>query len=233
MIWLGDIIPNYVNFAVNEYQFINYDYNINFITFSFQDIYEIWNNKRCLNINDSILYRSIDILFNTYNYQYYYKYVVNAVNQLYNNRLLMKICDIFKMEILNEYGGIYVDCDTFPIRKFDYDLLKLGNFEVVTYYGNILKEDNFFIGRNTKTMSNENFYINRYIKNTTLHNVFYQNKNKNNTLKYLINRKNFFDCTLEHNSYSFSKNNYLDHYYDNTWKRKNNIINTLYLNNTV
>lgn len=57
------------------------------------------------------------------------------------------------MEILNEYGGIYVDCDTFPIKPFDDDIISksfIAQHDYKIGYGRNARYvkyiDNYFIG---------------------------------------------------------------------------------------
>ena len=63
------------------------------------------------------------------------------------------LADIYRLEILNEFGGIYLDCDTYPLKKFDDKLLE-KSFIVQTYINTInnnkvfshVISDNYFIG---------------------------------------------------------------------------------------
>lgn len=63
------------------------------------------------------------------------------------------LSDILRMEILNEYGGIYVDCDTFPIKPFDDDIISksfIAQHDYKIGYGRNARYvkyiDNYFIG---------------------------------------------------------------------------------------
>jgi mannosyltransferase OCH1-like enzyme len=49
--------------------------------------------------------------------------------------------------LLNEYGGIYLDCDCFPIRPFDENIL-ISDFICTRYYEkNFIRRDCFFMGK--------------------------------------------------------------------------------------
>jgi hypothetical protein len=71
------------------------------------------------------------------------------------------------LEIINTYGGIYLDLDTFPLKPFDDKLLQKEFFTVRRHYDNLaalknaetnIGSDNYFIGGNgTKDIThNEN-----------------------------------------------------------------------------
>ena len=45
-----------------------------------------------------------------------------------NRKFISILCNILRIELLNKYGGIYLDCDTFPLRPFDDYLLSLKEF---------------------------------------------------------------------------------------------------------
>lgn len=70
--------------------------------------------------------------------------------QFYGTKLhfLQLLSDIARIEVLNEYGGIYLDCDTFPISKFD-DKLLSNDFFAVERKSRGMKSflDNFFLGK--------------------------------------------------------------------------------------
>jgi hypothetical protein len=58
-------------------------------------------------------------------------------------------------------SGIYVDCDTFPIKPFSKELFNLENFIVERYYNtnhgkeyNVKYLDNYFIGVNSEQIYN-------------------------------------------------------------------------------
>jgi len=52
--------------------------------------------------------------------------------------------------LINTYGGIYVDCDTYPIKPFDEKLLAMENFCVYDKIENFHEANNYFIGSNKK-----------------------------------------------------------------------------------
>ena len=56
----------------------------------------------------------------------YYDYINLRIKSKFN--FIQILSDIIRFEILYSYGGIYLDSDTFPIKKFDDNLLKNNSF---------------------------------------------------------------------------------------------------------
>ena len=63
------------------------------------------------------------------------------------------LSDIYRLKLVSEFGGLYVDCDTFPLKPFDDKLLQLKRFMVARHYNNIasstennIGDDNYFLG---------------------------------------------------------------------------------------
>lgn len=100
------------------------------------------------------------------------------------------------MEILNEYGGIYVDCDTFPIKPFD-DRLSCKNFiaqhDYKIGYGKNAKYvkyiDNYFIG----IMPNCDFYD---LEDIRLAHIECNTCSKGLDAAYMHRKKLFYTCKL-------------------------------------
>ena len=189
LIWFGNNIPPYVLFSVNMYKKINSDFNVVFIHKPFNYI----QNNINLNINyqqnefEKILQYGFNILKNIYNAVYkYYEY----------HNIYILFSDIIRLLLLNIYGGIYVDCDTFPIRKFDDQLLSYNAFNVVSYtYANKLIDDNFFIGKNKfyNTINIQQFIKRRKI-NIETKKILQSHQQYTNSIQFLIYKKMFFSC---------------------------------------
>ena len=126
-------------------------------------------------------------------------------------------CDILRLELLNAFGGIYVDCDTFSIRPFDDKLLKLDNFCVYDKIGSFCEINNYFIGSNR-------IYIDNYFDNLTplyQTNNFMIKRHFNRPLDFQIRKIKFFAGKLNHSDFKDKANcNYIEHYSDFTWGRK-------------
>jgi mannosyltransferase OCH1-like enzyme len=63
-IWLGNNIPLYIKYVINEYKKINPDFSINFIHYNINQIENIFYNKDIYNIYDKLLYNSILSIIN-------------------------------------------------------------------------------------------------------------------------------------------------------------------------
>lgn len=67
----------------------------------------------------------------------------------YGNKasFIQVLSDIVRIELLNEFGGIYMDCDTFPLKKFPVELLTKDFFIARRDTGGGYFLDNFFMGK--------------------------------------------------------------------------------------
>lgn len=63
-----------------------------------------------------------------------------------NTPFIQLFCDVLRLELLNVYGGIYVDCDTFPLKPFDDIMFNHKKFLVYDKIGESLVPNNYFIG---------------------------------------------------------------------------------------
>ena len=67
---------------------------------------------------------SINHILN-YESSIYKRFIIEQLTNLYkrNVRFIQLLSDVLRLVIINKYSGIYVDCDTFPIKPFDDKLL--------------------------------------------------------------------------------------------------------------
>lgn len=228
LFWLGDNIPLYINNVINVYKNVNPLFNIIFIYYSLQDIQNIFNNN-IKNTNDKLLKNSIDIILN-HNSHYEnilnksYMYMLQHQEVFYGKdiRFIQLLSDIYRMQLINYYGGIYVDCDTFPLKSFDEKILSLTSFSVQRHYNNNasnnIADDNYFIGCQK---NNININISKLLQT---------NDKWWSNIKYVIRKKKFFDNTLSYNDIQnytdINKDFYIEHYFDGNWKNKNGLIRT-------
>ena len=52
-----------------------------------------------------------------------------------NKPFIVNVSDSYRYVLLKHYGGIYLDCDTFPVRPFDDSLLDHTEFDVTISWG--------------------------------------------------------------------------------------------------
>lgn len=118
-IWFGDEIPKFVNFSINSFREMNPDFKVDLIYYTINDI---------MNCQDSVINYCKNLIFKTKRgfKCKYYDYINIRLKSQFN--FIQILSDIIRFELLYYYGGIYLDCDTFPVKPFDNDLLKNTNF---------------------------------------------------------------------------------------------------------
>ena len=154
LVWINNKIPNHLSNSLKYFKELNPDFNINFI--HIEKCENISNNKeviirKCFSYIDKIL-KHDDKKCKYYNF---IKKVTNPSYRLKRN-FITYFTDIVRFELIESYGGIYLDCDTFPIISFDDNLLKCTQFKSKTNYGH----DYFFFG-NIKGINS--FYNKKWI----------------------------------------------------------------------
>ena len=204
-IWIGNV-PKYVDFCINSFSNVNKDYDIIPIIINLDDLNNIENYKSIY--IDSILCCIDNILKLNGIYNSIIKHYIKM-----NRKFISILCNILRIELLNKYGGIYLDCDTFPLRPFDDYLLSLTEFCSYIPFKN--KKDPFyhrqrdcnFMGwcPNSKKTS---FYQIWNVVNVS--NFDYKKDPDWNT-----RRDMFFNCKLDYKE--LSTEYYIEHYEDNLW----------------
>jgi len=200
MIWFGKDIPDYINNSIEWYKKINGEFDLQVIFYTIENLEDIYKSD-VYNLSeiDKLLYHSIQL----------------AKNQIISGRrmpCIPRISFFLRQKILNTYGGIYVDCDTFPIRPFDDELLSDEYFISCRYIKtyNFLLFDNCFSGQ-VQSTNNKIFHIcKEYLTSELNYNVLYPlNERK---IDYNLCKK-FYNGTLKYGEYyGDPKFNYLDHY---------------------
>lgn len=147
MMWLGNVIPNYAINSVQAFKNKYLDYNIEFIRYKIQDITRICNGNLQSDI-DKVLYNTIQQIFYKNNDSLYLDYIKNQ-KMIYGKNIknIMLISDIFRLELLNTFGGIYIDIDSIPGITFDEQLLSYNRFCVSRKSGQKIISDNYFMGQ--------------------------------------------------------------------------------------
>ena len=190
-IWIGDNKPNYVDFAVKSFKEVNPDFKVDLIEWKIEDIE---------NPKDELLKRAINDALKNKNL---------SCNK--NKPFIVNVSDSYRYVLLKHYGGIYLDCDTFPVRPFDDSLLDHTEFDVTISWGinQFIVRDVFFIG------SCNSEYLKTHPQKKTL--LFPHTE----TWKYKQLREKFFNCTLKYGEFYGDEHYYVNHYHDFTWNPKN------------
>lgn len=216
-IWFGTK-PSYCDFAIDNFKHINPTFIIKTYFKSVQQIEHI--------ALDNIIEDDIDIdirkcIFEIFDKKSKYAEQVKRSKNIFKMHFIQVLADIFRLYILNKYGGIYLDCDTFPLKPFDNKLLEYKQFVVSRHmiYSNSIIPDYYFIGKDVQTPD-----ISAYF---TVPQLLLQTKKSwwNNPF-YIQNKINFFKCReipIKYKNTDF----YIEHYNDNTWQKTfNNNIRT-------
>lgn len=207
-IWVGDTVPKYADFCVDTFSKVNPDFKINFLKYTVDDI-ENLDSKNVTEFDNEV--KNCITFIRKKNIAY-----TNLIRHYIIDR--RKFCqilvNILRLELLNKYGGIYLDCDTFPLKPFDDSILNLENFCAYSFRKSDccrIKNCNF-IG---KTLSNKHIYAYWMYSNFLLVDKYKYNEDPN----WKNRRQQFFECKLEYNKENCEQ--YIDHFYDGTWKIKN------------
>lgn len=207
MLWLGDHVPEYAGFSARAFQQVNPDFQLFFIHYTIQQLRDIQNGQ----LEDNALKRALDrtIMCD----DPYAKWQRDFYG--YQPSFLQLLADIARVEILNQHGGIYVDCDAFPIVPFDDTLLSHDFFCVKRRSGAGMGcfLDNFFLGKSSDSQRiedpynvNECFLVDHTIRSEAMP-------------AYYLLRKKFISGQLQVGEHALPDHCYVDHYNIRTWMK--------------
>jgi len=187
-LWFGDDpIPKYAENVIRTYKEVNPDYMVKLYL---KNIKEIEEEKTKDDILDKARKEAI----------------VNKLKFFPNKPFIILLSVAYRKLIVNKYGGIYLDLDTFPIRPFDDLLLNRDCFTCNKVENKkFIKRDIFFFGAKSGKLD---------LENAT--NLFPTRiaKDKDKVLAY-----KFFNGTIKYGEkVGNSAFQYIDHYCDYTWK---------------
>lgn len=218
-IWIGQL-PSYVQFAIDAYKNINKSFDIRLIHYTIDQLESIYFQKNTNTQIDRLCYNLIDDILN---YRRYTQLLDKWAQMLYNYNdvpFIQAFCDILRIEVLNTYGGLYIDCDTFPIKPFDDQLLDMHDRLLI--YRNVdgeLQPDSYFIGS-----SGNSFWENYF--DGTAYKVVQENSLRmspgsmlKKPLSYFIRRAKFFKCRLDSSDMKELNrtSDYFEHYSEFRW----------------
>lgn len=206
MIWLGNVVPNYATKSVALFKNKYPDYDINFIKYNITELMRVYDGHIQSDI-DKVLYQTIYEIFHTTTDKcIYFDYIKNQ-KLIYgqNMKNLMLLSDIFRLELLNTFGGIYIDVDSIPGITFDDILLNSNRFCVSRKCGQKIIADNYFMGQseNYDKWLNPMIHSGNLIFDTTKNDILFQYR-KAKFLKEIQN--------------DFSNQFYIEHYMIRTWE---------------
>lgn len=208
MIWIGDAIPLYAKKSYLAYKECNKDFNIIFLNYTIKQLETIVEDNS-IDAYDLCFKNTVKKCVNNHK---------NEIDYYKNMRFIQYVADKFRFELLQTFGGIYVDCDTWPIKPFDDALLMDGfiasqldynkNFRLIT--------DIYFVGCEKNKLWNNMKYLIPYPSNYDLFNDSLSNKI--NETRYNNIKEKFFAGVLNQNEhYLNDRYYYIDHFYDGRW----------------
>ena len=225
IIWLGNNCPMYVSYAIHAYKEANPTFEVKFINYNINSLKSIYLSRNISTIEDDLLAKSIDVIMNNDDkYRnvldkcfFYYAFMHQKDQYGDNMRIIQVLSDVYRLMLIDHFGGIYVDADTFPLKPFDESLLKLKNFIVSRHYG----------GKKIHTIDDDNYFFGSLPNMIQYHKtkVLQTNDNWWTSTSYIARKNMFFNGKLKYNEDS-SQPFYIEHFFDNNWVLKNGIIKT-------
>lgn len=198
--WFGDNIPDFCKYSIDMFHTINPDYEIKVTFLTIQQLEDLYNCKNLSNLDTYELFIRNAIIDS-----------IDILSKEYLRPFLSGFNDCLRIKQLDTYGGIYLDCDMFPIRPFDDELLSLGWFCMCRQFPNQnhITLENGFCGKNKD-----------YMGDKTILSIIYEDQKKTKILQ-----DKFYNCKLKYGEYyGDPKYNYVDHYSKYSWNPKKCIV---------
>lgn len=150
-IWIGKDVPRFARYCVDTFKQQNSSFCVDLLHYTNNDI---------VNCQDSVINYVKNLIFKTKQgiQNKYFEYINHRIASKFN--FIQILSDVIRFELLYYYGGIYLDCDTFPVKPFDDNLLRLDNFAQMVL---CFKRKDF----KPKTLNDDTFdgYDDGFIKN--------------------------------------------------------------------
>ena len=216
-IWLGYHLPEYAVFSIAAFQKMNPDFEVKLINRNVSQFEKIYASSiNSLDEDDQLIKECIQFIIDK-QIQTPYRDYIEHQRRIYAKdfHIVNILSDLLRIAFLNKYGGIYLDCDCFPVKKFDDQLLKLEYFVVDRHYSSNMQHglDNYFIGACKQTQDK---MLNGIFDKKCIH-LMQTVPNWHSNTKFIYNKHLFFNCKLQFGSWSLSKDFYIDHYNNNSW----------------
>lgn len=220
-IWIGKK-PNYLSCVLDAYKNKNINCTINLISYTIIQLENIFFKKHIKTELDNIIFQLLyDILYKK-RYQELIKCLLSG-NYLINHKntaFIQIFCDILRLEILNIYGGIYIDCDTYPIKQFDNFIFEKDLLCVYDKIDNLLIPNNYFLASSKKYQFDNYFDItnNNVFKLIHTNNQQFIRIYKNKDFDFMIRRIKFFKNKLTDRDFTHINHlDYFEHYSEFRW----------------
>ena len=211
LIWIGNYIPTYIRRNIQRYAQLNQDFCVQFIHRTLPELDSIKKgHTRC--IVDKLILKSYNQLKSKKPSKYgQYIHELKKNTFVFNVESIVSLSDILRLELLNTFGGIYVDCDVFQLKTFDFSLLQTKRFVVKVHHtSNFFSSDNFFIGSIPQTKGDylDMPFLNPYNCRHIVQTIDSWRTN----IQYILNRKYFYSLEFDKIKPAFDNNFYIEHY---------------------
>jgi len=137
-VWFGKDEPPYVRFAIDSFGKVNPDFEINFV--------RVENPKESDNLDIVECMKELEDETSKY-YRIFHSPHFEKCEGRNETMFNVPFSDAFRIFLLDTYGGIYLDCDTFPTKRFDDRILDMDYFQSQSKWSkNAVLPDVYFIG---------------------------------------------------------------------------------------
>ena len=218
-IWIGTK-PKFVDFAISKYRSLNSDCDIQLIHYSISQLENLYFGKSIATEIDQIVHDLIVAMLSRKKYATLLTKLISGAYMInYSYTPFIQIfCDLLRIELLNVYGGIYIDCDTYPLKPFDEQIYQHEQFCVCDRIKNSLVPNNYFIGSKANN-SIEDYFDNNIDKVIMTNNYQFTHIQSIKPFDFMIRRIKFFKCTLQDDDFANVDKtvNYFEHYSEFRW----------------
>lgn len=217
-IWIGQK-PYYLDYVLSAYKTLNDDCQISLLHYTINQLQNLFFNKHIEVEQDKIVFNLLnDIIFNNKYHELIDILITGKEHINYSNTPFIQLfCDILRLELLNIYGGIYVDCDTFPLKPFDEALFNHEKFLVYDKISDTLVPNNYFIGLRKGAFWN-NYFDGQCTKIVQYNNQQFIRFNSKKSFDFMVRRIKFFKCRLSLDDFKdINTTDYFEHYSEFRW----------------
>lgn len=217
-IWIGQK-PLYLNFAIQAYKKFNPDFEVKLVHYTNSQLESLYFDRSINSLQDQQVYDLLDKLIN---HDAYHDLVQNLVCgdgciNYFATPFIQLFCDILRLELLNLHGGLYVDCDTYPIKPFDDALLNHDKICVNDKINDALVKNNYFLGLQAGT-SWSNYFDGTGYQFVHYNNQQFTRLTSTKSFDFMIRRVKFFKCKLQPSDFNDVKvPDYFEHYSEFRW----------------
>lgn len=208
-VWFGSHVPKYAEFSMSAFRAVNPNVRFNMVHRTAEQLECIVRGKADCREDSAIRAAAERILANDPTDGY-----VRRQIGLYGDgvRFAQVLADVARVEMVNEFGGIYLDCDTFPISPFPKWMFEADFVSCCRPRPGGYVKDNYFMARRPDAQRVVDPY------GCPWETMFWHARWEATSTKFILNRRRFFECSLRPGEFSFSSDIVFDHYQGGSWR---------------